>query len=222
MIDHLLTIGIRRIGIAYQDDGFGQAALNGAMTALQRHNTKPEVTASITVTPAVEVARAVASIGQKKPAAIIMCTSGKGAVAFIKQYRETGNPTQYYGMSEISSRELASDLGDAARGIVISQVVPSPWSTLAPISMEYQRLRDGRQGVAAGYGSLEGFIAAKVLAEGFRRTGRNLTRDRLVAELEGIVNLDLGGFRVNYGPANRAGSQFVDLSMISTRGEFVR
>lgn len=221
-IDHLITMGVPSIGIVYQDDGFGQAALHGAQSALQKHRVQPAATASMSVAPVVDVSRAVAALGKQQPAAILLCTSGKGAVAFIKRYRETRVPAQFYGMSEISSRELSADLGDVARGIVISQVVPSPWSGLVPVSLEYQRLREKQRNVASGYGSLEGFIAAKVLVEGLKRAGRSLTRERLLASLESIVDHDLGGFRVNYGPGGRSGSRFVELSMLSTNGEFVR
>lgn len=44
---------------------------------------------------------------------MIMGTAGQGAVSFIRQYREAGVPTQFNGLSEVSSRELASELGGA-------------------------------------------------------------------------------------------------------------
>lgn len=221
IIEHLFTTGVRRIGVVYQDDGFGRAALASAEAVLARLESKAAVAASISVSPSVNVSKAVVAIGKGQPAAIVMCVSGEGAVAFLKEYRKTGVPALFYGLSEISSRELVSELGESARGVVISQVVPSPWSTVAPISMEYQRLRR-QKWLSPGWASLEGFIAAKVVAEGLKRAGRNLTRERLAAELEGITKLDLGGFHVNYGPGNRTGSRFVELSMISTNGEFVR
>ena len=222
MIDHLLTIGIGNIGVVYQDDDFGQAALNGTLAALQRKRTQPVVTGAIAISPMVDVRRAVAAISEKRPPAIIMCTSGMGAVAFIKKYREKGAPTQFYCLSEVGSRELAIDLGPASRGIVIAQVVPSPWSALVPVSMEYQRLRQKQPPMPASYGSLEGFIAAKVFTEGLKRAGRNLSRESLVDQLETISDFDMGGFRVSYDAGNHTGSNFVDLSMLSTNGEFVR
>jgi len=222
IVDHLVTTGVKDIAIAYQADTFGRAGLEGALNALKRHNLQPAVLGEMTISPAVEVDKAVQAISRQRAAAVIMSTSGKGAVAFIRRYRERGVHAQFYGMSVVSSRELAADLGPAARGIVISQVVPAPWRTQALIARDYQRLRVQQADLATGYGSLEGFIAARVFVEGLRRVGRNLTRDKLVTALENFGDLDLGGFRVGYGPQKRSGSNFVEMSMLTTNGEFVR
>lgn len=125
-------------------------------------------------------------------------------------------------MSVVSSSELAAELGSRLGGIVISQVVPSPWKTLAPLAHDYQRLRHKRGSASPSYGSLEGFIAARVFVEGLERAGRSLTRERLVSAFETFDDVDVGGFRVKYGNARTAGSSFVELSMLSRNGEFVR
>lgn len=50
--------------------------------------------------------------------------------------------------------------------------------------------------------------AATVLAEGLRRAGRDLSRERLVRSLESLNNFDPGGFAppVSYGPDRRVGA----------------
>jgi len=222
IVDHLFTTGVKDIAIAYQADTFGRSGLEGALNALKRHGAQPVVLGEMTIAPAVEVEKAVQAIGAKRPSAVILSTSGKGAVAFIRRYRQAGAPTQFYGMSVVSSRELAADLGPAARGIVISQVVPAPWRTLAPIARDYQRLREQTGDMATGYGSMEGFIAARIFVEALRRAGRRLTREKLVAALEGLSDFDAGGFRVSYGPRKRSGSSLVEMSMLTSNGEFVR
>jgi branched-chain amino acid transport system substrate-binding protein len=222
IVDHLFTTGIKEIGIAYQADNFGRSGLDGAVNALKRHGAQPLVLGEMTISPAVEVEKAALALARKRPKAIIMSTSGKGAVALIKRYRQTGEHAQFYGMSVVSSRELAADLGPASRGIVISQVVPAPWRTQAHIARDYQDLRAKNDNMPSSYGSLEGFIAARAFSEGLRRVGRNLTRERLVAALESLSDHDLGGFRIGYGPNKRSGSNFVEMSMLTLNGEFVR
>ncbi|WP_332778003.1 ABC transporter substrate-binding protein [Polaromonas sp.] len=222
IVDHLMTTGVRRIAVVHQADGFGQSGLEGARKALRHHGLEPAVTGEMRITPTVEVERAVTAISAARPQAVIMITSGKGAVAFIRRCRDSGVSTQFYGMSVVSSRELAADLGTASRGVVISQVVPSPWRTLAPVALEYQRIGARQDGFAPGYGSFEGFIAAKVFTEGLRRAGPALTREKLVSALETLKDFDIGGLRINYGAGRREGSSFVELSMLSLNGEFVR
>jgi branched-chain amino acid transport system substrate-binding protein len=36
---------------------------------------------------------------------------------------------------------------------------------------------------------------ARTLVEGLKRAGKDLTRDKLIAALEGLSNTDLGGYR---------------------------
>ena len=69
---------------------------------------------------------------------------------------------------------------------------------------------------------MEGFAAAKVLVEGLKRAGKNLTRPGLVAALEGLRDFDLGGLTVGYGPNDHTGTEYVELSMISRGGEFLQ
>ena len=60
------------------------------------------------------------------------------------------------------------------------------------------------------------------MVEGLKRAGRNPTREGLVEALEKMNDVDLGGFYVSYSPKNRAGSKFVDLTIISRDGKFLR
>ena len=118
---------------------------------------------------------------------------------------------------------LAQELGNDARGIGISQVVPFPWNIGTPVVKEYQKLMAAESGKEVySFTSLEGFIAAKVLVEGLRRAGRDLTRDKLVAALETMNDFDVGGFTVTYTPSDHSGSRFVELTAIGKDGAFVR
>jgi branched-chain amino acid transport system substrate-binding protein len=65
-------------------------------------------------------------------------------------------------------------------------------------------------------------MAAKVMAEGLQRAGKDLTRAKLMTALETLREYDVGGLTVSFGPGIRAGSRYVDLSVISADGRFVR
>ena len=70
--------------------------------------------------------------------------------------------------------------------------------------------------------SLEGFIAAKVLIEGLRRTGNDLTRERFIAAMEQMRDYDVGGYSVSFSPTDHNGSKFVELTVISKDERFLR
>jgi branched-chain amino acid transport system substrate-binding protein len=68
---------------------------------------------------------------------------------------------------------------------------------------------------------MEGFLTAKVVVEGLKRTGKDLTREKFIETME-KMDVDLGGFHVSYSPNNHAGSKFVDLTIIGQEGKFLR
>ena len=114
-------------------------------------------------------------------------------------------------------------LGPDGVGVVVTSVVPFPWSQSLPVAREYRELlkKAGMQETVSFIG-LEVFINAKVLVEGLRRAGKDPTRPRFIQALESLRQFDVGGFEVNFGKGVRQGSRFVDLTIIGTGGKFTR
>jgi ABC-type branched-subunit amino acid transport system substrate-binding protein len=101
--------------------------------------------------------------------------------------------------------------------------MPFPFSTTTPIAREYlEAVRKSGADATANYSSMEGYMAAKVIAEGLKRAGRNPSREALITGLESIQNASFGGFNVDYGPRRHVASSFVDLSMLTEDGKVRR
>jgi branched-chain amino acid transport system substrate-binding protein len=71
------------------------------------------------------------------------------------------------------------------------------------------------------YTNLEACIAAKVLVEAIRRSGREVTRESLYKALQGLNPYDAGGYVVTFTPDARHGSHYVELSVISRNVQFL-
>ena len=65
---------------------------------------------------------------------------------------------------------------------------------------------------------LEGYIAAKALAEGLRRAGKDLTVAKFRKAMETMSEWDAGGFRLSFD-GSRTGSRLVELSLIDSVGK---
>jgi len=63
---------------------------------------------------------------------------------------------------------------------------------------------------------------ARVMVEGIKRAGKDLTREKLIGALEGLNNNDFGGYRVTYGGNNRHGSRFVELTVVGPGGKLLK
>jgi branched-chain amino acid transport system substrate-binding protein len=221
IVEHLTRIGARKIAVFHQADSYGQAGLDGTTRALTKRNLKVHSLGTVERNTT-NVAEAVKAIDASQPDAVVMISAYTSTAEFVRQMKKAGSLASFYTVSFVGSKALADALGKEGHGVTISQVVPFPWSPLTPIVKEYLDLAKKSRDFEVNFSSLEGFIAAKVLTEGLRRTGRDLTRERFVAALEGITNLDLGGFGVSFSANNHNASRFVDLAMIGREGKFVR
>ncbi|HEY7902301.1 MAG TPA: ABC transporter substrate-binding protein [Casimicrobiaceae bacterium] len=222
LVELLTKLNLTRIAVFYQNDAYGKAGLEGVDRAMKKR--KLEIAATGTVERnSSDVAAAVAAIGKSNPQAVIQISAYKSCAAFIKAMKSAGVFPQYMNVSFVGARALAQELGKDGRGVGISQVVPFPWNAGMPVVRDYQKLFLAKNGKEAySFTSLEGFIAAKVMVEGLRRAGRDLTRERLVTALESMNDYDVGGFSVTYSPSDHTGSRFVELTAIGKDGVFVR
>ena len=221
IVEHLTRTGVRKFAVFYQNDAYGQAGLEGVKRALARRNMQIAATGTVERNTT-NVADAVKTINAAEPEATVMISAYTSVAEFVRQMKKAGSVSQFFNVSFVGSKALAETLGKDGYGVMISQVVPFPWSPLTPIVKEYLDLAKRAGKVDINFSSLEGFIAAKVLTEGLRRAGKEPTREKFVAAMESMSNYEIGGFAVRFAPDNHNGSQYVDLSMIGRDGRFIR
>ena len=220
IVEQLTSLGVRKISVFYQNDAYGQVGLAGVTRALTKRNMKIVNTATVernTVT----VDAAVKALLPDQPDVIVMISAYKSIAAFVKAAKKAGYTGLFHNVSFVGSRALAQELGAEGYGVAISQVVPFPFSSSLPVVRDYLKAMKLANSSQASFTSLEGYIAARVLVEGLRRAGKDLTRDRLIAALETLNYTDIGGFVVNFTPESHNGSVFVDLTMIGRDKSFV-
>jgi ABC-type branched-subunit amino acid transport system substrate-binding protein len=220
IVDHLYRTGSRKIAVFHQADSYGQAGLDGTTRALAKRSLKVHSVGTVQRNSN-DVADAVKTLHGSQPDAVVMITAYGSTAEFVRQMKKAGSLASFFTVSFVGSKALADALGDEGHGVMISQVVPFPWSPLTPIVREYLDLAR-RAKVDVNFSTLEGFIAAKVMTEGLKRAGKELTRERFVTAMESINGLDLGGFGVSFSTANHSASKYVDLAMIGKSGKFVR
>ncbi len=219
IVESFVSLGMRKVAVFYQNDAYGQAGLTGVERAMAARNMKLVATGTVERNTT-EVAEAVARINGAQPDIVVMISAYKSCAAFIKAMRAAGSFTSFYNVSFVGSRQLADELGVEGVGVGISQVMPFPWNETLPVVRDYRRLL-AAAGEQPSFTSLEGYIAARVMTEGLKRAGRDLSRDKLIAALEGLRNFDVGGFAVDFGPRKRSGSDFVELTIIGRKGRFM-
>ncbi|MBF5002788.1 ABC transporter substrate-binding protein [Diaphorobacter caeni] len=220
MVRQLIGLGLKKIAVFYQNDGYGQSGLEGVNEALALHGLSPVATATVERNSA-DVKGAVQKLVAQKPDVIVQVTTYSASAGFVREARAAGYGGQFYNVSFVGTSALSNALGKEAEGVVVTQVVPSPFKTTHPVTREFLAVL-GKSGknLQPNYSAMEGFLAARIFSEGLRRAAANgkLTRESLVAALDGLNGQQVAGFPVAFQPQG-AKARFVELSMLTGDGK---
>ena len=63
-----------------------------------------------------------------------MIVSSKAASDFVKGYRQAGGRATFISLSNTSNNDYVAGLGDQARGAIVMQVMPSPFSATTALA----------------------------------------------------------------------------------------
>jgi branched-chain amino acid transport system substrate-binding protein len=218
IVRQLTNLGLKKIAVFYQNDAYGKSGLEGVQLALANVGTKPVAVATVERN-SVDVAAAVKTLTAAAPDAIVQISAYKACAAFIRQAKAAGYGGTFHNVSFVGTQALADELGKDAAGVVVSQVVPSPYNSARPIAREFnEAVKKAGGEYQANFSSMEGYIAAKVVTEGLRHAGAKPSRESLVAALEGLGSQTIGGFNITLSPSDHAASSFVELSMLTGDG----
>jgi ABC-type branched-subunit amino acid transport system substrate-binding protein len=223
IVQQLVTIGSDQLAVVYQDSTFGKSNTQTLLELAQDNKLKvvKSLPMAINAADAKDIAL---QLKQASPQAVVMVMAGAMSEVLVRDMRAAnlGMPLYTISVGFADAKASAGRLNGGLRGVITASIVPSP-------KLErYGVVKDYRKAVAAGaagadnYTVLEGYIAARVFAEGLKRAGRSLTREGFITALEGMGRLDLGDFLVEYGPTNHNGSNFVELEMYTATGDLVR
>lgn len=203
LTEHLATIGITRLGLFHEDGPDSEAVIAAAEDAARKVRVNFVVRASYAVNTA-SVGDAVDHFIKQPPQAILMISSGGATAGFIEKYRTAGGTAQLLAHSSADVEQLSRRLADEhMRSVVVAQVTPSPYKISSRLTKEFNAAvsRSGAIDVPVSYAMIEGYIAARVIAEAVRRQGRNPGRSGMVPALDGINNFDIGGYLIRFRPS---------------------
>jgi branched-chain amino acid transport system substrate-binding protein len=218
----------KRVAMVYFQQAFGPSVFKYAQETAKTLGVNIVATASFETAPdkmEAQIRSAADTLSKANPDAVIIVAAGAGAFNFVKQFRQTSSRgAQLYALSPADSFGFVKVAGlENARGVVISQAIPYPQHNALAVVREYNKLmKQYAADKPLSFYSLEGMMGAKIVVEALRRAGPNPTRARVIAALNTMKDYDLGDFSVSYTPAARAGSTFVDLTIIGADGRLFR
>jgi branched-chain amino acid transport system substrate-binding protein len=218
-----------QIAIFAQQDGYGDAGFSGVAKAVRalRGGEASTILRLDYKRNTVDVNDAVERLRQHKTPikAIVMVPTYRAAARFIEKTRDLFPAMIYTNVSFVGSTALAEELKllgpKYTDGVIVTQVVPAI-EGYSSLILEYKAaLAKYFPGEVPDYVSLEGYIAAGLLAEGLKRAGPQLDTEKVVEALENLRDFDIGlGTPLTFGRTEHQGSHKVWGTQLDAAGRY--
>jgi branched-chain amino acid transport system substrate-binding protein len=218
---HLTRMGVSRIALVQVDDSFGADAATGALKGLQTSKLQPVAHLKFPRAKP-ELLPLMQQLAKADVQAVLFIGASDTVVEGLEALRGAGSNAQLVTLSNNASSGFIKQLKGQARGVIVSQVFPSERSLNTPLVREAQGLAKAHGGGDLTPANLEGFAAAKVLVEGLKKAGKEVSRASLLKALDGIHKFDLGGLELSYSPGDHSGLDYADVSIVGPDGKFWR
>ncbi|MDR3480576.1 MAG: ABC transporter substrate-binding protein [Burkholderiaceae bacterium] len=214
-------MGLHTMGIVYQNDAFGQAGLRAMQAALQKHQEVKVLWTESVERNSINVEAAVAKIKSQHVDSVFVVSAYKTTGELLKKARGAGYFGFFTTLSFVGEEPLADEAGNAAQGVLVTAVMPSPHSEPIALSSEYHKaLSKAVPTPAFTYASMEGYVVARVVVDALKKIKGDITPAAIDASLRG-KRADLGGFEVDFTKSNNA-STWVESTMIGAEGKIKR
>lgn len=215
MIYAYFLMGRRRIGVFVQDDAYGASGRDGVRLALRGNGL--DIVADTTYPRGqpydASTASQVKILRNARVDAVVAVGSYQACAALVRDARLAGWDVPIHNVSFVGADQMLQILRheekktgkDLTSNLVFTQVVPSYEDQQIPFIREYRAAMDAfgrdRPSIADGsyalpgkysFGSVEGYLSARVFLAVLARAGKDLTRKSFYDAAESMGRFDLG------------------------------
>lgn len=218
MVKNLATVGRTKIALAYHNNPFGQLMMPVVEEVCKELGTSLVGKAPLDQAGSDSVA-VCQSLATSNPQAVIFMAFGPALVPFVKAARAYLS-VPVYAPSISNSRQLIDALGDEARGLAFTQIVPYALRATSTLTRDYAAVMDKAK-LPIDFDHFFGYLNMRMMLEMLKRAGKGVTSQSLVTTIESLGKVDFGGYTLNFGPQNHHGSTFADLLIVGPGGRYI-
>lgn len=212
------NLGSTRITVLHYDDTVGKQNFETVASVLRKFGKQP---VSVAIKRNTEISDAnFNAVVASDPNVLVVTTLYAPAAQLIKRLKAANKAYMVTSLSFAGASQLAKALGQDASGVSVAITVPAPRAQSVPVVKECSEAwtAAGHQD-AMSVTALESCIAAKVLVEGMKRAGKDVTRASLHRALTALGRYDAGGYVVDFKPNFRHGGSYVGMALLRPNGE---
>ena len=219
ILQHLSTLGIRKVSVAHQDNPMGLSGLGHFNEAAAE--LKLDVAGRVPVPPVGEQLAATAKALQATGAqAYVMVLVRNSGAALVRDVRAATDRTPIYGMSYVPAEAIMEKAPlESAIGVGVAQVLPNASADKTRLTRDFRvAMRTHYPKAEPSNPHLTGYVAAQVAVEAIQRAGASPTPEKVAAALRQL-RMDLGGLPLDFTNGQNIGTQWVDIGVVNRRGQ---
>lgn len=212
------NLGSTRVTVLHYDDTVGKQNFETVATVLKKFGREP---VSVAIKRNADITDAdFKAVVASNPNVLVITTLYAPAAQMVKRLKAANRATMVTSLSFAGASQLAKALGPDATGVSVALTVPAPHARNIPVVKECSDAwsASGQKEIMS-VTALESCIAAKVLVEGLRRAGRELTRASLQRSLSTLGRYDAGGYLVDFKPGSHHGGSYVGMALLRPNGD---
>jgi ABC-type branched-subunit amino acid transport system substrate-binding protein len=222
IVRHIDTIGYTRVALVHYTTRLGTELREDVAQRLKHIGRDLVSSGRMQINAADPLAAsrsAVQPLIEHCPQLVIFGVSGRDAAGVVEAMAASRcPPARFIGRNIVDVGQLQQTLGQGARGVIVTQVVPSPFRGVHPLVSDYRALLRKRDPQARpDFAEFEGYIAGRVVLLALQRAGRDLDRGGFVKAMEGVYLEGPDHFRIQFGSGHRAGSRYTNIVMVSDK-----
>ena len=194
----------KKVAIIYQNDDYGKNGLQGAREEIAAQGLKLVAEVPVNITDS-DLKPHVMKLRKSRADTVLLWTSVKHALMTVGISKAMKFSPQFMSTSTCSDFPLMMHISKGAwKGVIASTFAELPDSEHRLIKTYKTEVFDQYAGKGERWGLFyyAGIALAEPLVEALKRSGRDLTRERLVQELEGLQGFKGISGAITYKPFN--------------------
>jgi ABC-type branched-subunit amino acid transport system substrate-binding protein len=222
LVDQVAAVSQSRVYAVWQDDGLGRDAFAALEKALKDRKLTLVGQQGVQIAKMDGPALAAAVKASNADALFTLCVTPCAAKVLSSLGSDGSYKLTPYALSIVNGETLAKQVGTAARGTVISQVLPNPHNATTPLVRHYQQDVKQLTGKSEfSYFSLEGYVAAMVAVEAARVAYGSPGKRSMDEAMRTLARREIEGIAVSSGAVRGVRPHPVVLSMIGGDGRLI-
>ena len=218
IVNHARTLGILKLGVMYQNIPMGASGMKVVADEAARL-TGMEVKGYEGAVNPEQLAKAAQEVASLNAQGVLVIGAPPFAAAGVAQLRKIGVTQSIFILADTAPGLLVKVAGESARGVGIAQIYPNPNGRTTTLMRDFQIAMKAAYPDITAYApfQLEGYLSARIVVEGLRRSKDVTKPEALAKALQAMGELDFDGYRVDFskGPI---GGRFVDIAVVDISG----